>query len=70
MDETTGGTAFVPLATIVAFISNHLVFPDFLDLTSILRAARAWSQSGLIGDNPQRVASVCAVGAQEPEPVL
>jgi len=32
MDETTGGTAFVPLATIVAFISNHLVFPDFLDL--------------------------------------
>ena len=48
MDETTGGTAFVPLATIVAFISLFLLFLRNLFGPSILRVAKAWSQNGPI----------------------
>ena len=48
MDETTEGTAFVPLATIVAFISSGLLFLRNLFGPNILWVAKAWSQNGPI----------------------
>ena len=46
--ETTGGPAFVPLATIVAFICFSLLLLRNLFGPNTLRATRAWLRSGSI----------------------
>jgi hypothetical protein len=45
IEETTGGAVFVPLATIVAFISILLLFSESCG-PSILRGAKLWLLSG------------------------
>src|SRR6266566_1705520 len=70
MDETTEGTEFVPLTTIVAFISIRLLFLEcFPGLILFGQQERGYG-AVRFRDNPQLVASVCAIGAQEPESVL
>jgi len=67
--ETTGGTAFTSLATIVVIISFLLLFSNSFGLIFFGQQERGYG-AVRFGDNPQLVAGVCAIGAQEPEPVL
>src|SRR5438128_1235715 len=69
MDETGGGTAFTSLATIVVLISFLLLFSKSFGLIFFGQQERGHG-AVRFRDNPQLVASLCAVGAQEPETVL
>src|SRR6266849_1410052 len=69
MDEATGRPAFTSLATIVVLMAYFSFFSKSVGLV-FLGQQEGRHRAVRFCDNPQLVACVCSIAAQEPEPVL